>query len=1402
MKANSYRLGRMKTMDIETKNDNKVYIKIPLENGGFWQKEYYQNDLIEKVVQDFKAENQVDIPQDYFMDWNFKNKSLKMTDKIKTLLNQEIPTVCINQVLKKKPIKINNEEIVPDLIGKPFNDPFEVFLFAKDDKSLKIQTYDTITVNNLSLNDYSPSSAYCNGNNHLFISGGEKKNGDIIGDFWEIDLKNQNIAEPVKIPPKKNHSMIFIPNNYVFIVGGNDKKTFYFNTESAEVCEWANLNMIRTEPALERISNNLYCFDNINKGYNDTFTLEKTNLNSNKPQWILMTPKLDTMEGRQFTQKFFGVSKDFDNNIIFLGGNMDNQNINDEIFNYKYNTNSNNIEISKVPYRKYNFKEKTFLPYNKNIDYILPDFNKQHPEVVFFVKNKNKIEAIDYEPKKNNSQLKSLKAPGLDCKYDFNMPIASLPESHLDNNFEQKNLKMNINDPSFQDNNFNFNEQNDIKELKDKIGGDLQNDNKEIQIEPKKENININLEIKEDPKKDDEIANLRNKPNISKNQINQIEIDNQAKNDYTNNPSQVDVFIPKFHANVNEPNSSINIIPKSDFVLNTNPQNISLNQSTNNVNDMSISYNNINMKKGNKLCDSSISGIISGNAGKLNGVKNEKKCINIDIKNSINLTGTIPGIKPNFSLEGIIQGTKKPKVVNNKNATIGIKSPNINNNKEIDLKGPNVNVDLKTSNINNNKEIDLKGPSINVDLKSPNIDKEIDLKGPNVNVDLKTPNVNSINKDIDLTGPNVNVDLKSRNVDNNKEIDLKGPRVDVDLNNPEISNNTDIKLKGPNVKVDLKSPEIKNNTEVNLKGPKINTSDININNNIPKINLDAPKIDVNLNNQNNNVSKNIPPENINDQKLKNINYNLPKMPDFNISGNIPGKKISSPTVDINAQNSSIPNYNINGNIPGVKINNTTNKNPQQNLNGTIQGIKPNQQEISNNNILINNNTPNVNDINLKGKRKMDSKPKSKDVYLTGVIPGKIIKNENKEKPKVNNVNYDLNGNIPGIKPKEASVVNYDISGNIPGINPNKLNVKEIKEEANVSDNNEINAELKVHSPKLVKINLDNNSNSKNNNNEINKPKIEMPNTNKNITLNEIINPNVNNNKENIQESKISNNINHTNTNVNITEKNINDLNISGTILGTKVNPPNDNYINNITPKVEIKDDDIFKKSQTFVPLNHKLKDDKKPEVKNKNPNVGGNDFSISGIIQPKKKPNDQLTNNNPTGPIKTLKNFHNNVNVSTNSDIQEIKGTRRQPNYSDINYNSNINGNSQLNDETKKNPKDVNIVIKKMQILPQENISISNIQNTTTNNINTSQNVIEKSIIEYYPSQNERNNENVPKKSINNNNNNNIIESIPKINIQNKNNNEHKLTDLRFKTIKEDENNNDNKGEDNIYSDK
>ena len=69
-----------KTMGITSIDNEKVEIKIPLTNGGFWEKEYNKSDLIQQLINDFKEENNEDIPEEYMNDWKEKNESFKMTD--------------------------------------------------------------------------------------------------------------------------------------------------------------------------------------------------------------------------------------------------------------------------------------------------------------------------------------------------------------------------------------------------------------------------------------------------------------------------------------------------------------------------------------------------------------------------------------------------------------------------------------------------------------------------------------------------------------------------------------------------------------------------------------------------------------------------------------------------------------------------------------------------------------------------------------------------------------------------------------------------------------------------------------------------------------------------------------------------------------------------------------------------------------------------------------------------------------------------------------------------------------------------------------------------------------------------------------------------------------------------
>ena len=1390
MNQNNY--GRTRTLDIESKNDEKVFIKIPLETGGFWQREYLQNDIIQNVVDDFKEENHFDIPQDYFMDWNFKNKSLKMTDKIKTLINQEIPTVCINQVIKKKPLQINKEELLPDVVGKPFNDPFEVFVFTKLDKSLKIQTYDPSIVNNLKLCNYSPSSAYCNGNNHLFISGGETKDGELIDNFWEIDLTSQNIAEPVQIPPKKDHSMIFIPDNYVFVVGGDDKKTFYFNTENGEICEWADLNNIRREPALERISNNLYCFDNINKGNNDVFTVEKTDLTSNKPLWHLLAPKMNFSSNglQRVNQKFFGVSKDEEDNIIFLGGNMDNSSQSNELSNYKYNISSNAIEMSKVPYRKYNFKEKTFLTYNKNVNFILPDFNKQHPEVVFYVKNKNKLEPINYEPK-FNSHLKSLKPPMSDYKYDFNMPIVAIPDPISDFNLEGQNIQTNVdqqnqfysniklNDkpPSIKENNMddninninisvidnnnneyieinnngnnnninNDNNDNNVQiEVNNNINNDIEKDKneqqtdfKEPEIEPVKNDMKLSVEI---PKNVIENNSLRNRPiNNNFGYINNYEYSYMQ-----NIPKyQDEIYLPKFHHSVNDPGNELIISSKGGSTYNMKIINYQ-NNFPNNINsEYKIGGNiegiNTNMPK---------------NEGTSAINLKEAKNANNEMSGIINGTGTgikIEGKKTkDFTLTGTIHGSKsKTKRENSKNKK---------DKSDFKLVGkiPGVHR-TNTNSKDHNIKIDLKGPNPSNDSKSPKIN--VDLKSPSNNFDFKDgigTNINGSNNY--MYNSNVNVNEPKKELNNHKlySANINAQKIEF----PSSRNNIDFNLNG-NI-----PPQKGNN---NLKNSLYNYS-TNINNNINiNLNLEGSK-------------ENIPSAHGETDISKRIDYNL--------TGRIQGTKPKSSKKNIPKPNKNtklINNYDTSGLIPGYKNDaNFRYKSPKNiinynELNGSKSGFRSPKINLS------------TVDVEVKGPRKMNSK--TKETLISGIIPGKK-RNQSIEIPS------------PNIKVENPQINEPDI--NLKGTNPNGTKIDVNVPNINNNNNNSINVNLR--GPKIET------------NNNIPQGNVNSP----NINLNEIKIPDYNikgtihgtqmsktkiaNKDTNISgiipghkknPPKIQNSIN-TNININNQAQNIEIVNPNINMPSTKIEPKDININENINanlPQVEVSKPNINLQNpnnKLNYDMNGTILGTQKPNIKlntNANNQKDKPDFFISGLIPSSVKGKDKnininynsnrpdllvQNNNNLKGASPMKKSFHGNLNDPFYEDTQEIKGSRRGvvnpqidnvdiPRISknslngsriqnDINLQEPYNLNSQiiLQAPPKMNNNDTNLILPHMQIQP-ENKDLNNIQ-------------IQRSSNEYYPSEIE-NNKNENKFIINNNADNNIIDNPLENNINNDNNN-------------------------------
>ena len=989
---------RSQTKGIEPIDHDKVNIKIPTKYGGFWEKEYNQDDLIENVISDFKRENNEEIPEDYISDWKNDIEPLNMKTKIRAILTHEIPTIIIDSEHKKNYSNLGKENI-PELVGKPFYDPFEVFIFKKKDKTLKIQKYDSDAIKEKNLDAYGASSAYCNGNNYLFISGGEKKDSDIpVNKFWKINLENQEINVIDMPSPKKNHSMVYIsfPRGCVYIVGGNDLETFYYDIESNKIEKWPYLNYQRTEPALILISNYLYCIDNVNsKDKSESFSLERIDITSQNLKWEIIKPILPI----KFNQKFFGVVKSNSNEIIFLGGNMEE---NENEYNFKYNIDSNKIEEdTSIPFQEYNFKEKLFLPFKENIDYILPDFNRYHPEVIFFQKNKNKLSSVKYEPSKKNEPKisKQLKY------YNFNQPSDKDIErqnSSLINNKDNINIPEKKSDkegePLETDDIMNINKN------KNEQNTSVQNPDLMINIEVPKSNIEQKIDnqkefINQEKEKEEQIN-----PNLEVNtgkivypeiggEIN-IE-DNHSDIKYTNNPD------------INKENDFISKPPELTAKITSSQPNVNLDIDMNNLNPTinmpNLKTSNLNFNGPEIISNSKASDLI--NNEKPVEIIKEKK---IDIKDSNNilngnvkveLPGGIEKQKPelninsheDFFLEGIIFGTKKLK--ENPSGKVNINGPKINT-QELIIKGDAPDINIKAS----DQKFDLKSDFNLCGIIEGTKEKEI--KGSNskanANLNVKNPiNPNHKNTSNYMSGIIEGI--------NNSKINVPG----VNINGPNIKS-SDINLKG-------NAPGIK------INGPNMNIpfreADINLDKKNNNIKLDLPKIDGNNNGFDLNGNINSPKVNIkSDINAPDININAPKI-DIPTT-QIKNQNLEFATGDIKIQGSNINkeigfNKNISG---GIELN-------PQNINGKID---------NKDNSVIEGIIPGL---NFKGSQLKDLKSNGKfnvknnsDFYFSGIIEG--INND----PK--NIKSSAI-NIPGL---EINSPIMELNGKMTGTNINGPNI--------------------------------------------------------------------------------------------------------------------------------------------------------------------------------------------------------------------------------------------------------------------------------------------------------------------------------------------------------------------------
>ena len=326
--------------------------------------------------------------------------------------------------------------------GIPLQNPFEVFVFCTTTYSFSLLKTDKRKIASIGLNKYSRLSAYCNGDNRLYISGGEHSDTtkELIDDLWIVNLMTGSIERiPHAIAPKKMHSMICLEESYIFIVGGNDCVTLLYDLNTKACTEWKALNVLRKEPTLALINSYVYAFSMSN---GNEVSFERTNIHMESVcAWELIVPVI-TREALCYKQKLFGVAAYSGDEFMFLGGTIDSDTESKESADkcLCYNVKDNTVNVSDVKFDMLDLGEKRFYPYEEDIDFAIPTFNRSCPVVVLYnklkreytsvpfhtdTKNVNAVNAVGHESSssKRSSALSYLFLPKVDAnKYNFNMP--------------------------------------------------------------------------------------------------------------------------------------------------------------------------------------------------------------------------------------------------------------------------------------------------------------------------------------------------------------------------------------------------------------------------------------------------------------------------------------------------------------------------------------------------------------------------------------------------------------------------------------------------------------------------------------------------------------------------------------------------------------------------------------------------------------------------------------------------------------------------------------------------------------------------------------------------------------------------------------------------------------------
>ena len=370
--------------------------------------------ILSRILKDtvnYNPNSDFEIEFENFQKIKTDKKDIIFGDILREVFDNNIPEI-INMKYIKKGLDIPDNIIQAyidnnKIIGNAIIDNPETFgIITYEANSNKISSYKYKSSDYSILNTFNNFTAYCNARNCLYFSGGENEQSNDLdktslkyNDFLYIDLSKLtedklNVNElPNLIEARTWHSMIFVPNKYIFIIGGSNTRTVeLYDIDEKKLTKDSELNEIRCESTLCLVNNTyLYAFFGfvLHQEYNKN--LERCNLLKEKRKWEYVNYQVK--EGINLKLSFFGITYFKENELLLIGGN-DNDN-DEKRFDYHYTIAQNEDEKdiiteydSELKENSIVFREKLFHPIAENKAINIPTIIGDNIKIFIFESGK------------------------------------------------------------------------------------------------------------------------------------------------------------------------------------------------------------------------------------------------------------------------------------------------------------------------------------------------------------------------------------------------------------------------------------------------------------------------------------------------------------------------------------------------------------------------------------------------------------------------------------------------------------------------------------------------------------------------------------------------------------------------------------------------------------------------------------------------------------------------------------------------------------------------------------------------------------------------------------------------------------------------------------------------------